>query len=102
MAMICIFMSLSIYLWLLSGFLLWGLFVLVGKVALVCGGVLSCGGLCSSALFSQYGFKFTCFRIFLFMLIFVGYGFYRRGGNAPRHVINFVVQIWPFITTIHN
>ena len=42
------------------------------------------------------------FVFFLFMLIFVGYGFYRRGGNAPRHVINFVVQIWPFITITHK
>ena len=72
-AIICMFFSLSIYLWLLSDFFLEKLFLLVKKVGLVCGRVLSVlyyENLCPNALFSLSGFIFICFYFYLYYFYF--------------------------------
>ena len=75
-AIICMFFSLSIYLWLLSDFFLEKLFFLVKKVGLVCGrglSVLYYENLCPNALFSLSGFIFICFYFYLYYFYFYWY-----------------------------
>ena len=75
-AITCKFFCLSIYLWLLSDFLIQILFLLLKKVGLVCGSVLSvlyCEKLCLSALFSPCRFTFICYfcLVFIFYVLFL-------------------------------
>ena len=73
-ALICMFFSLSIYLWLLSDFFLEKLFFLVKKVGLVCGrglSVLYYENLCPNALFSLSGFIFICLIFICIIFIFI-------------------------------
>ena len=92
LATICLFFPLSIYLWLLSGFLLQNLFLLVKKVGLVFGSVLSVlyrEKLCLSALFGQYGIISALFLFLIFLFywyVFVNRSFFRWGGNTPGHI----------------
>ena len=97
-AIICMFFSLSIYLWLLSDFFLEILFFLVKKVGLVCGrglSVLYYENLCPNALFSLSGFIFICLIficiIFIFIDMFVNCCFFHWGGNTPSHIFHVVL-----------